>query len=556
MSTDRTNDGTLQAVYRRRIGDPTTDDEVRGYWLFVVGLVLAVAGVFLFLASEPQGGLRQLSLVGISVGLILLLVGPVIRLPLEPRATTLVAVGATVAAIGVAYFVAVFPGGWSVRNGNTVVIGLYGLGLLLVGGGGVLVPLLSGRADGAGDLRRELAELDDVLEDTAADEADLAARVAALRSELAASNDAAASLGRAVTAMSEELADAESDEADLAARLWSLRQSQARFELYEDGGGEWRWRLRHRNGNIVATSGEGYSRRHNAQKGLESVRRNALGATLLRVESEDELAEPGETFEPPEVVESQTTFELYEDKSGEFRWRLRHDNGNIVGDGGEGYSRRSGAREAIERVQEYAGPAEYLRLDPTGFEIYRDGAGEWRWRLVHRNGNVLADGGEGYTRRRDARRAVDRVREGLDELTFETYEDSAGEHRWRLKSGNGQVVADSGEGYSRQSSVEDAVERVRQYAPEADVLDIGRAAFEVYEDNGGEFRWRLRHRNGQIVATGSEGYAEKSKAEDAVDRFKLNAPGSAVEDLDEVAAEADDGSEEGADAESEDGDGE
>ncbi|MFC6735025.1 YegP family protein [Halolamina salina] len=516
MSTERADEGALRSVYRRRIGNPTTNDEVRGYWLFVVGLVLAVAGVLLFLGSEPQGDLRQLSLVGISLGLILLLVGPVIRLPLDSRATTLVAVGATVAAIGVAYFVAVFPGGWSIRNGNTTVIGLYGLGLLLVGAGGVLVPLLSGRGEEAADLRRELAELDDVLEDSAA------------------------------------------DEADLAARLWSLRQSQARFELYEDNGGEFRWRLRHRNGNIVATSGEGYTRRHNAQKGLESVRRNALGATLLRIESEEELAEPGETFEPPEVVESQTTFELYEDEGEEFRWRLRHDNGNIVGDGGEGYSRRSAARDAIERVQEYAGPAEYLRLDPTGFEIYRDGAGEWRWRLVHRNGNVLADGGEGYTRRRDARRAVDRVREGLDELTFETYEDSAGEHRWRLKSGNGQFVADSGEGYSRNASVEDAVERVRQYAPEADVLDIGRAAFEVYEDNGGEFRWRLRHRNGQIVATGSEGYAEKSKAEDAVDRFKLNAPGSEIEDLDAAeAAETSDESEESGDAAEEDaGDGE
>ncbi|MFD1525346.1 YegP family protein, partial [Halolamina salina] len=86
----------------------------------------------------------------------------------------------------------------------------------------------------------------------------------------------------------------------------------------------------------------------------------------------------------------------------------------------------------------------------------------------------------------------------------------------------------------------------------------GRAAFEVYEDNGGEFRWRLRHRNGQIVATGSEGYAEKSKAEDAVDRFKLNAPGSEIEDLDAAEApETSDESEESGDAAEEDaGDGE
>lgn len=539
MSTNDPNGGTLHELYRSRIGDPRTDDEVRGYWLFAVGLLLGVVGVLLFLASDPQGGVRQLSIVATGVGIATLLVGTVVRFPVESRATTLAYVGGAVALIGVAYFVVVFPDGWSIRNGNATVIAIYGLGLLLIGLGGVLVPLLGSpdHESEAAHLRREVAELDDVLEDAAADEADLAATVADLRRALAESNDAAATLGKAVTALSADVADAEADESDLAARLWSLRQSQSRFELYEDKAGEHRFRLRHRNGNIVATSGEGYTRRHNAQKGIESVRRNALGATVLRIESEAELAEEGEPFEPVEEIESQTTFELFEDKAGGFRWRLRHDNGNVVGDSGEGYSRKSAAKTAIERVQEYAGPAQYLRLDPTGFEIYRDGAGEWRWRLVHRNGNVLADGGEGYTRRRDARRAVDRVRENLDDLTFETYEDAADEHRWRLKSGNGQVVADSGEGYSSKPALGDAVERVRNYAPEAHALDIGPAAFEVFEDKGGEFRWRLRHRNGNIVADGGEGYAEKSKAEDAVDRFKRNAPNADVEDVDAPAEE-------------------
>ncbi|WP_239685591.1 YegP family protein [Halolamina pelagica] len=527
------------------MGDPETDDEVRGYWLFVVGVVLAVAGVLLFLASEPQGGVRQLSIVMVGGSMLLLLVGPVLRLPLKPRATTLVYVGATIATIGIVYFVAVFPGGWSLRNGNTAVIGIYGLGLLVAGAGGVLVPLLAEpesatpeSATDPGELRRELAALDDVLEDTAADEADLAAEIADLRRAVGASDDAVATLSHAVTALSQDLADAETDRDELAEQLWGHRTSQARFELYEDRGGEFRWRLRHRNGQIVATSGEGYTQRHNAQNGIESVRDNALGAMVLRIESEAELADAGERFEPVEETESQTAFELYEDRGGEFRWRLRHDNGNVVADAGEGYSRRRDARAALERVQTLAGPAEYLRIDPTGFEIYRDAAEEWRWRLVHRNGNVLADGGEGYSSRRGARRAVDRIREGIDDLTFETYEDAADEHRWRLRASNGQLVADSGEGYSRKSGVDDAVERVRAYAPEADVLNVGFAAFEVYEDNAGEFRWRLRHRNGQIVATGSEGYTERSKAENAVDRFKLNAPGSAIEDLDEASETA------------------
>jgi len=56
--------------------------------------------------------------------------------------------------------------------------------------------------------------------------------------------------------------------------------SQAGFELFRDKAGEWRWRLRHRNGNIIADSGEGYARRKDAKNGLESVKRNAPGADV------------------------------------------------------------------------------------------------------------------------------------------------------------------------------------------------------------------------------------------------------------------------------------
>ena len=47
------------------------------------------------------------------------------------------------------------------------------------------------------------------------------------------------------------------------------------FELYEDRASEWRWRLRHQNGNIIAASGEGYSSKAGAENGIESVKENA-----------------------------------------------------------------------------------------------------------------------------------------------------------------------------------------------------------------------------------------------------------------------------------------
>jgi uncharacterized protein YegP (UPF0339 family) len=57
-------------------------------------------------------------------------------------------------------------------------------------------------------------------------------------------------------------------------------QSLARFEVFRDRASEWRWRLRHRNGNVIATSGEGYTRKHNAWKGLQSVMQNAPEAEV------------------------------------------------------------------------------------------------------------------------------------------------------------------------------------------------------------------------------------------------------------------------------------
>lgn len=39
-------------------------------------------------------------------------------------------------------------------------------------------------------------------------------------------------------------------------------------------------------------------------------------------------------------------------------------------------------------------------------EIYQDRKQEWRWRLKARNGRILADSGEGYTRPYGARRAL------------------------------------------------------------------------------------------------------------------------------------------------------
>lgn len=55
----------------------------------------------------------------------------------------------------------------------------------------------------------------------------------------------------------------------------------ATFEVYVDSQGEYRWRLKHANGNIIATSGEGYASKQKAKQGLESVKKNAPSAKIV-----------------------------------------------------------------------------------------------------------------------------------------------------------------------------------------------------------------------------------------------------------------------------------
>lgn len=54
----------------------------------------------------------------------------------------------------------------------------------------------------------------------------------------------------------------------------------ATFELYKDKAGEWRWRLRHEKGNIIADSGEGYRNKADAVNGIDSVKENAPTAPV------------------------------------------------------------------------------------------------------------------------------------------------------------------------------------------------------------------------------------------------------------------------------------
>jgi hypothetical protein len=56
--------------------------------------------------------------------------------------------------------------------------------------------------------------------------------------------------------------------------------NQPRFELFQDSAGEWRWRLVATNEQIIAASGEGYTSKQGAKRGIRSVQRAAPAAEI------------------------------------------------------------------------------------------------------------------------------------------------------------------------------------------------------------------------------------------------------------------------------------
>ena len=53
--------------------------------------------------------------------------------------------------------------------------------------------------------------------------------------------------------------------------------------------------------------------------------------------------------------------------------------------------------------------------------------------------------------------------------------------------------------------------------------------FQIYQDRKGEYRWRLRARNGEIIADSNESYSSKASCEHGIDLVKQQAASAAVE---------------------------
>ena len=110
-----------------------------------------------------------------------------------------------------------------------------------------------------------------------------------------------------------------------------------------------------------------------------------------------------------------------------------------------------------------------------------------------------------------------------------------GAFSFRLKASNGEVIAAS-QMYKSIATCKAGIQSVINNAPAAGVENqteenfeaLKHPKFEVYTDKAGESRFRLKAKNGQIIAT-SEGYASLKSCLNGVESVRKNAVDAKIE---------------------------
>ena len=105
---------------------------------------------------------------------------------------------------------------------------------------------------------------------------------------------------------------------------------------------------------------------------------------------------------------------------------------------------------------------------------------------------------------------------------FELYKDKAGEFRFRLKAANGQNIL-AREGYSQKASAENGIESVKKNSQNPD-------RFICKTSDSGKITFSLTATNGQVIGV-SQSYESESGCDNGMKSVAESAPGAETVDL-------------------------
>ena len=274
------------------------------------------------------------------------------------------------------------------------------------------------------------------------------------------------------------------------------------FELSEEEAGAWRWHVIDSEDERYLTSDTEYGSRSTAEAAATDVAADLAESTVI------ERGRP--------------RFEVVPQRDG-WSWTLRDDaDASVIARDGDPVS-RDAAFEAAERAADVIPSAEIVEFDGIDYEVFPTDDG-WAWRLVSEDRRLIAESAERFADAETATGAAETVQDRalvadlleFDQAAFQQYE-SDGEWRWRLIDEDGRVMADSGEGYDSKDAVREGMETLKEHAPDAELLEIDQAAFEIYRTKADTYAWRLIDEGGNLIAENASEHETRSAAREAVE---------------------------------------
>lgn len=103
------------------------------------------------------------------------------------------------------------------------------------------------------------------------------------------------------------------------------------------------------------------------------------------------------------------------------------------------------------------------------FEVYTDKAGEFRFRLKASNGQAIL-ASEGYKDKSGCMNGIESVKKNApDDARYERKQGASGKFMFNLKAGNHQIIGTS-QSYESEASRDNGIESVKKNAPDAEVV--------------------------------------------------------------------------------------
>jgi uncharacterized protein YegP (UPF0339 family) len=335
-----------------------------------------------------------------------------------------------------------------------------------------------------------------------------------------------------------------------------LEFETAAFQVYESASGTWRWRLLDEDGSVLADSSADHASRSEAAEAMLTLKEQAPDADVLEIETAafELFATENDAWgwrlidstgtcvaEGPRSHSTREEASRAMDRLLEYveadvhtvgqpvfqatvtdawHWRFVRPSGDTIAVGAETYPTRDALLDGLEGVRETAVAAQDYTLGTVTIQLYD--SGDWHWRLLDRDREVLAESTVAYATREAAVQAVETLKQTIGGATIFAIEDAALRFddtdgwRWKLITSEREVRASSSEAAPTRAELLAAIEDVRRLAPLADSISVDDASFDLVATEAGRWRWRLLDAGGDSVTEGNHAHESKSAARDTL----------------------------------------